>query len=95
MADFKVKFTGSDDFPVKFDGRESPNFKAEMGEVHTVTVGAKPYEGPYEVTPKVEAQTLATAEKLMREDVTVNKIPYYVVGNTSGGDTVYIAKEVD
>ena len=60
-----------------------------------MTVGARPYEGPYHVTPKVDAQTLPTAEKLMREDVTINKIPYFVVGNTAGGDTVYIAKEVD
>lgn len=83
------------DFKVKFDGRGTPNFTAEMGEVHTVTVGAAPYEGPYAVTPKVDAQTLPTADKLMRENVTVNKIPYFVVGNTSGGETVYIAKEVD
>lgn len=95
MADFKVQFTGDNAFPVEFDGRESPNFKAEMGEVQTVTVGAKPFEGPYEVTPKVDAQTLQTAKKLMLEDLTVKKIPCYVVGNTSGGDTVYIAKEVD
>ena len=94
MADFKVQFSGGEAFDMKFTGRETPNFKAGMGEVHVVTVGAKPYEGPYEVTPKVDAQTLATADKVMLEDVTVNKIPYFAVGNTSGGETVYIAKEV-
>lgn len=52
------------------------------------------YEGDYEVTPKVSEQTLPTAEKLMSEDVTIKEIPYFEVGNNSGGDTVYIAKEI-
>lgn len=80
---------------MEFEGRESPNFKAEMGEVHTVTVGAAPYEGDYEVTPKFEAQTLETAKKYMTDNLTVKSIPYYEVSNSAGGITVYIASEVD
>jgi len=54
----------------------------------------RPYKGPYEVTPKAHDQTvLETGGKSMAEDVTVLKIPYYEVGNSSG-DTVYIANEV-
>lgn len=52
------------------------------------------YTGPYEVTPKVEAQTLPTKGKLMRSDVEVQKIPYFETSNTAGGSTVYIAKEM-
>lgn len=52
------------------------------------------YEGEYEVTPKVSEQTLPTAEKMLTEDVTIKSIPFFNVGNTSGGSTVYIANEV-
>lgn len=52
------------------------------------------YDGAYCVTPTVDGQTLETAQKYMDADVKVNKIPYYDVGNTSGGSTVYIADEV-
>lgn len=49
------------------------------------------YKGPYTVTPKVDEQTLATAQKSMSKDVTVEKIPYSEVTNPSGGTTVNIA----
>lgn len=55
---------------------------------------ADPYTGSYEVTPKVDAQTLPTAQKLMTEDLTVKAIPFFDVSNNSGGRTVYIAREV-
>lgn len=52
------------------------------------------YEGDYEVTPKMEAQTLQTAMKMMRNDVQVKPIPIHRTSNASGGTTVYIGKEV-
>ena len=52
------------------------------------------YDGPYEAIPKVEAQTLTTAKKLMTDDVTVHGVPFYEVSNDQGGNTVYIAKEL-
>ena len=52
------------------------------------------YDGPYEAIPKVEAQTLPTAKKLMSDDVTVHGVPFYEVSNDQGGNTVYIAKEL-
>lgn len=48
------------------------------------------YEGPYEVTPAVYEQSLSTAFKVMREDVTVFEIPYAEVSNVHG-TTVTIA----
>ena len=49
------------------------------------------YEGEYEITPKVEAQTLPIAKKTMKEDLTVKAIPVFNVGNNAGGSTFYIA----
>jgi hypothetical protein len=54
-----------------------------------------PYEGDYEVTPKVEGQELKTKHKYMIQDVTVHAIPFFEVSNTSGGNTVYIANEIE
>lgn len=63
----------------------------------TLTIGGvadyPEYDGPYEVVPTVEAQTLETAYTLLTDDVTVTAVPYYQVSNVSG-DTVYIASEV-
>ena len=51
------------------------------------------YAGNYTVVPKVEKQVLKTKQKVMTADLTVTEIPVYEVSNTSGGTTVYIAKE--
>lgn len=48
------------------------------------------YDGVYQVTPKIESQTLATRNKLMTDDVTVEEIPISSVSNTAGGTTVII-----
>lgn len=48
------------------------------------------YTGSYDVTPMVDAQSLATKEKFLTDDVRIHAIPYFEVGNTSGGSTVYI-----
>lgn len=52
------------------------------------------YEGEYEITPKVDAQTLTTKDKLMADDLTVNRIPYYETSNEYGY-TAYIGSEVE
>ena len=53
------------------------------------------YAGPYTATPKVEAQSLATAQKYMQQDVHIKAIPYYDTGNSAGGRTIYIGKELE
>lgn len=55
---------------------------------------APPYEGEYDVTPKVSEQKLPTAKKLLSKDVTIKEIPYFEVSNESGGNTVFIGNEV-
>lgn len=61
------------------------------------TAGELPkYEGEYEVTPLADqATTLLTKEKYLDSNVTVNKVPYYETSNTDGGETAYIAMEVE
>lgn len=48
------------------------------------------YSGPYVVEPDWEAQTLATRDKTMADNVTVEGIYVNSVQNASGGNTVYI-----
>lgn len=48
------------------------------------------YAGPYEVTPTSHEQSLRTADKQMRRDVTIHKVPYYETSNEGGGVTVSI-----
>ena len=76
----------------RFGQTASPTMAVELG--RPVYLGGEPYEGPYDVTPKVTAQTLQTAQKFMREDVSVRAIPYFDVSNPAGGNTIYIANEV-
>ena len=60
------------------------------------TISVKEYEtylGDYKVNPKLIKQTLETRSKVMYDNVTINEIPVYEVSNTSGGTTIYIAKE--
>ena len=76
----------------RFGQTDSPNISVELG--RPVYMGGEPYDGPYEVTPKVSAQTLPTAKKLMLDDVSVRAIPYFDVSNPAGGNTIYIANEV-
>lgn len=67
-----------------------------FGQIQAVTeyVGGEPYQGEYTATPSVEGQTIPTKNKVMLDDLTVRAIPVYEVSNESGGNTVYIAKEV-
>lgn len=57
-------------------------------------VGGTEYEGSYNITPKVEAQTVPTKYKVLVDDMTVKAIPFFSVSNTSGGNTVFIGNEV-
>lgn len=60
----------------------------------TLTIPATPglelYAGPYEVTPRLYAQSLDTDGKLMEDDVTVFEIPISRTTNPTGGLTVLI-----
>lgn len=53
------------------------------------------YEGDYEVTPTVDGVTLNTKHKYLTDDIKVRAIPYFEVSNLSGGNTVFIADEIN
>ena len=58
--------------------------------------GVSLYDGPYEVTPKAwDEQVLETAHKMLTDDVTVFRVPYYEVSNVFDGLTAYIAEDTN
>lgn len=72
----------------------------DEGKVLTA-MGGKPiwkelqiYDGEYEVVPDITEQSLQTSQKFMEDNVTIKEIPYSETSNTSGGNTVYIGKEL-
>ncbi len=48
------------------------------------------YKGDYTVKPKTIVQILETDKKTMENDVTVKAVPYSMVDNAAGGQTVTI-----
>lgn len=83
-------------FVVEFSSN-AKTFPADFEQIRVITGQVDPaerYEGEYTATPKVEAQTLPTAKKYLDKDITLLAIPYFETSNTSGGNTVYIAKEI-
>ena len=53
--------------------------------------GGDPYTGEYTVTPTEEIQTLATAGKTMRQNVTVEAIPSNYGLITWNGSTILVS----
>ena len=80
-ATFRMKFIDEEPFSLVFD------------EVIEIAKGYDPYLGPYRVIPKAyKDQILATKNKNMTDNVTVEEVPYTEVSNTKG-TTVIIATE--
>lgn len=56
--------------------------------------GSKPeaerYTGDYVVTPSFEADELATKDKVLTDNVTIEAISVKKISNTTGGNTVII-----
>ena len=52
--------------------------------------GGEPYDGPYTVTPNFETQELATKDKILKDNVTVDPIAVARVENPAGGKTIFI-----
>ena len=78
---FEVKFNSSTQrIPVQFKFLQNTSDEPAFEE----------YQGAYTVIPAVAEQVLATADCVMREDLVIEKIPFFKVSNTKGGDTVTI-----
>ena len=88
MIRFKVRSQ-----PVRFSVKGTGALKMKVSPAKKVYLGSERFAGPYEVTPKVDAQTLHTKDKTMAEDLTVLAVPYYEMDNQTG-TTIFIASEV-
>lgn len=87
---FKVRFEESDCIASTRINVQNQKLSVNFGEV--ITVADLPhYAGEYTVTPKTSSQTLETRDRVMTENLTVGKIPYFEVTNTANGKTVTIA----
>lgn len=71
---FGCDFSASDSFECDFDKDIAPD----------------EYQGVYEVTPTASEQYLQTANKTLKQNVTVHSTPYYEASNEQGGYTVTI-----
>lgn len=83
---------------LKGSGTISGFLNAQKGISGTLTIPSTPglelYGGPYEVTPKAWSdQILMTNGKLMADDVTVFRVPFYETSNLFDGLTVFIAED--
>ena len=93
---FRVVFNQTQQrLPIKFRSVER-GFAVQFENLQTATVreDVEYYDGSYAVTPDVQAQTILTAAKLMKDNLTVNAIPFFNVSNPAGGNTIYIGNEV-
>ena len=53
----------------------------------------EPYTGDYEITPLVNDEiSMNTRNKVMTNDVSIHKVPSYIVSNIAGGNTFYIGE---
>lgn len=69
------------------DGNEIVNVTVKDNVIHS---DLPVYQGDYEVTPRVENQTLSTNHTQMADNIVVRQIPLSVVGNIQGGLTATI-----
>ena len=74
--------------------QDSPHINVNVSAITKILPEGDVFSGPYNVVPKVNAQTLETADKYMTQDVSVDAVPFYSVSNQYGGNSVYIAKEL-
>lgn len=73
------------DHTIKLKNVTSVIYQAEVQDTYT---------GDYEVTPKVTRElTLETKRKVMKDNVTVKKMPQFEVSNDAGGATLILGDE--
>ena len=86
-----IRLTVDEHDDTRFEVDEPQSLTLDVVESMKV-VDLPEYQGPYEVTPTLAAQSLATKGMAMKDDVTVDGIPSYRTTNVGGGYTVVIAQ---
>lgn len=61
-----------------------------VGNAHKIVIGSDPYEGEYVLSPSWEEQRLPTKNKVLHENIIVEKIEMTETSNESGGLTLAI-----
>ena len=59
---------------IRLEIKKGP-IRLTVSKATVVRAGEKPYEGPYEVTPKTTEQVLSTRNKTFSADIVVHPIP--------------------
>ena len=86
MINFNVTMTETENLNVYFECIQQVEGHSEEYDYYT---------GEYNVIPQANDEVvLYTADKVLTDNVTVQKVPFYRVGNEYG-NTVYIASEVE
>ena len=84
-------------FNVQFAESQSA-FKVDFGSTYVLPLNESDipmYDGEYSVIPSTKGdKTLNTAQKVMKADLVVIKVPYAEVSNTAGGKTATIGDEL-
>ena len=79
---------------IKVTVKNQPKINVDIKSATTVINSASIYDGSYSVKPKAfEDITLPTANKLMKNNVTIEKVPYFETSNETG-TTIYIADSI-
>lgn len=82
--------------PIRMRVNKDSSIRMNVDNAKVVYIGGEPYVGEYDIIPQTDgAVILPTNGKLMADNVTVKKIPYYETENTSGGMTVYIGSDAE
>ena len=63
-------------------------------EINTLSTDYEIWNGNYNIIPSVNSQSLDTKGKAMRDNITINQIPYYEVSNNFV-NTVYIGGDLN
>ena len=87
----KVAFQENDSILKVAFAENSSLIQIDFGEIYELgNEEAAEFTGPYDVTPDVAEQILATEQRIMRRNLVIREIPYHRVSNIKGGDTVTI-----
>lgn len=92
MLTFDVEFAqSSQELNVEFDS-DLQELNVTFQNYHEVTIigDVEYYNGEYDVTPLITAQTLYTRDKMMNDNVRIDMIPTREIENSSGGVTFIV-----
>lgn len=89
LIDERLSFELNDADALSFELEDNASMEFELETPNVV--GVNTYDGPYEVTPSNEMQTLNTDDLLMTQNVTINPIPSNYGLITWNGSTLTVS----